>query len=152
VGRGDVPGEAFLQFHTTAGIAAPGHEAGGLSVVAYRLTPSDGVLWRRQLRIVERPDAESDGGRWTPVARGVQAAACRFYDAREWRDRWDSDSEKGLPAAARVSVTLADGAGRLHTFETTAALACVPLKQDQEKTSSPDAAAPTASEKPSDAK
>lgn len=65
-----------------------------------------GTLARRKDPGVD--DDITDGGILTQIALDVVALEVSYYDGLLWADAWPGEMDEGVPAAVRVSVTLAD--------------------------------------------
>lgn len=118
-GKRAASGGRFLRLVTTSGIGGPGRPPAGLSVVAYRLDPLKEVLFRSEMPLCclgwQKAEAHA-----TPILRNVRSVALEYSDGKDWHDRWDSNDDKRLPGAVRVTVVLGDG----RTYAGAAWIAC----------------------------
>jgi len=114
-GQGDL-----LQLLTTGAITRPDELDAGVREVAYRLDESNRTLLRRQTKSVDLSEARSDDRGWWVVARNVRAVSVRYFDGKDWREKWDSQDEQGPPGAVRVEISFDTESGGRTTFATAA--------------------------------
>lgn len=109
---------AVLDFTTSGGLNDPDAPGPGICRVMYALDENAGLLLRKQ-----------DDAAWLCVARGVQALTVKAHDGREWRARWDSTAEGGLPGAVQVEIAFEGNGGAPCAFTTAVALAVLPAAE-----------------------
>lgn len=92
----------ILHFLTTRPFALTKDENVGPLEVDYRFDPDRNALLLSQRRFVET--SADNPLEWQEIAGGINNFGLQFYDGRQWLDRWDSDSQKNLPSAVRITI------------------------------------------------
>ena len=47
--------------------------------------------------------------RYEVIASGLREVSLRYFDGREWRDRWDQQAQAGFPKLIEVTLQIAAG-------------------------------------------
>lgn len=115
--QGDV-----LDFVTTGGLAGGPNGPGGLTRIRYRHDPG-----HRTLEVCSQPYIHSLGGDrstddWKTLSQQVIGVEIEFHDGRQWLAQWSSESNRKLPRAVRITLTVIDEEDRVYQCGTTVAI------------------------------
>lgn len=76
----------------------------GYQTIDSRKDPSVAILYRREDYFIDADPLK--GGRLTELYDRVKSFSLKFLDGEEWRDDWNSKTQKGLPRAVRIELTI----------------------------------------------
>jgi prepilin-type N-terminal cleavage/methylation domain-containing protein len=99
-------GRIFLQFVTSALGSVRNYNSGGLSIISYKLNESGKTLLRDVRRYIEGLPNSNQDYVWQPVFENIKTIDLEYFDGQDWRNEWDLESTKILPATVRISLTL----------------------------------------------
>lgn len=126
---GDRPASSVDFLTTSAMPFDPSSPTGDLAEVGYRLTfppHGNGTLFRREKAPPRDPLGE--GGETAAACGGITGFSLRYFDGRDWYERWDSNdagspwSRGKIPREVAVTLTLEGEDGRAVSLSTRVAL------------------------------
>ena len=120
--------DGAVEWLTVGGLTPPDSVPGVPKRVAWRFDASEGVVQRRESPAALRKSSESRAGEWLTAVRGVESLSFTYYDGRDWKDAWDSDTEAALPRAVRIELKASDDTGGSASMAIVARTLC---KADQ---------------------
>ena len=76
----------------------------GYQLLESRKEPGLAILYRREDYFIDADPLK--GGRLTELYDRVKSFSLRFLDGEEWRNDWNSKTQKGLPKAVEIELTI----------------------------------------------
>jgi len=117
--RGDL-----LSFGTTSGFSLGLDRPVGISRVGYRYDERAKILSICCEPSIGRPDNLQKSATWRPMLTGVTSIELQYYDGRNWQPRWDSKSNRKLPQAVKIALSVVEKGGREHRYATMVPIVC----------------------------
>jgi len=76
----------------------------GYQTIDSRKDPSVAILYRREDFFIDADPLK--GGRLTELYDRVKSFSLKFLDGETWRDDWNSKTQKGLPKAVQIELSI----------------------------------------------
>lgn len=128
-GKETSQGEFLLRCVTSNGTRTQNLYPGCLTVISYRLD-----RWRHVLSVQEQlygRRSEEDPEEERIVLEDVIEIELEYFDGKDWRSEWDSDTSRGLPRAVRVRLAMESQEGRRIELASVVPILCSDRRVDR---------------------
>lgn len=120
--------DVLLQFVTADSRSSRRSDLGYLTVVSYKLEPSQHTLLAREEIYGRQQENDDRDDRWRLVLENVSEIEFEYFDGEDWRTEWNSNISGSLPRALRVAFEVESTMGRFLHLYSVAPVLCLPLR------------------------